>query len=562
MTIKKPFTPFWLTGWALALALGWLLPNHYAPWTTFHMDVWVAFILLTGAASVFLRCSTRVPWHGITLLVAALVILPLLQYAFGLILISGTAWVNTAYLLGLLIALLTGAQWESSSPDQLANGLFLAIGVAALVSVGLQLHQWFGLDLLGVWSIQVWGDIPFANFVQANQLGTFLLWGLLAIAWGVIRQQIGIWTALFAAVFVLFGLSLTASRAAWIGIVILVAATWAWRSLWSDRKVPWIITSLSLYFLVCVQSASWLSQVLSLGLPDDIGNAIRIGGQTRLAVWPIFIDAIWQHPIFGYGWNQGGLAFMTAMENHSSLNLYFPNSHNLFLDLMVWSGVPIGLFVSFFLLRWIWLALRNVRTPEDAVLVSMLLVVGNHAMLEMPLHHGYFLLPVGLVIGALNVRFRMPEIFTCRCLFIGALWIPAASLLAVIIYDYIKIEKSYIALRFEEQHIKTDIVGSPPEVILLTQLSEFIRIARIKPVSGMSSDDLNSMRDIASILPSMGIILNLATSLAMNHKPKEAHLWLARLCKNDAEASWRIAKAVWEQRSLTNAQIAAVPWPN
>ncbi|PIW09923.1 MAG: polymerase, partial [Comamonadaceae bacterium CG17_big_fil_post_rev_8_21_14_2_50_60_13] len=68
------------------------------------------------------------------------------------------------------------------------------------------------------------------------------------------------------------------------------------------------------------------------------------------------------------------------------MHTVFSHSHNLFLDLVLWCGIPFGLFVSLYLIRWFWLRLRAVRCAEDAVLMLFLLVVGNHAMLELPLH--------------------------------------------------------------------------------------------------------------------------------------------------------------------------------
>jgi hypothetical protein len=69
-------TPFWLVGWASALAVAWLLPNHYPPWSTFHMDAWVAIILSLAAAGVIVRSTGPVVWHGLSLLAAAMVFIP------------------------------------------------------------------------------------------------------------------------------------------------------------------------------------------------------------------------------------------------------------------------------------------------------------------------------------------------------------------------------------------------------------------------------------------------------------------------------------------------------
>ena len=404
VNMKQPMTPFWLAGWAVALAVAWVLPNHYPPWSTFHMDAWLAIVLLLAAAALLVRATGPVVWHGITLLAAVLVCIPALQYLFGMVPLSGTAWISTAYLIGFLLALLIGAHWESASPGQLADGLFLAIAIAALLSVGLQLHQWLSLDLLDIWSMGDGYGRPFANFGQPNNLGTFFLWGILGAAWGLVRRLIGVGTALFMAAFLLFGLALTLSRTGWVAVALLIAASWIWRRLWSDPLFPWVVTGLGLYFAACVMSISWLNQLFLFSLPSDAVDLVRMSGELRTVVWALFIDAALQQPWFGYGWNQVSLAQLTAALDHPPLRVLFSHSHNLFLDLMLWCGIPVGLFVSGCLLRWFWLRLRAVRSAEDAVLLLFLLVVGNHAMLELPLHHAYFLLPAGLVMGALNVR--------------------------------------------------------------------------------------------------------------------------------------------------------------
>lgn len=562
MTAKQPLTPFWLVGWALALAVAWLLPNHYPPWSTFHMDAWTAIVLSLAAAAVIVRSRGLVVWHGITLLAAALVFVPALQNAIGMVMLSGTAWVSTAYLIGFLLALLTGARWESASPGQLADGLFLAIGMAALISVGLQLHQWLALDLLDIWTMGDGYGRPFANFGQPNQLGTFLLWGLLAVAWGFVRQRIGGWTALFMAVYLLFGLALTQSRTAWLAVVMLVGASWLWRRWWSDRRWPWVVTGLGLYFAACVISLGRLNQLFLLTLSTDIGDIVRISSEQRPAVWALFIDAALQRPWWGYGWNQVELAQLTASLDHPALHIVFSHSHHLFLDLMLWCGIPIGLFVSFYLVRWFWQRLGAVHSAEDAVLLLFLLVVGNHAMLELPLHHAYFLLPTGLVMGALNVRLQVRPMVTAGRWSMVVVWLLSVALLALLIRDYARVEASYQALRFEWARIKTETRGGPPDVLLLTQWREFIRIARFDPTSGMSADDLEWMRQVTSTYPSTSGFHKLATALAMNRQPEEATLWLKRMCKIVSESQCAAVKAAWANQSLGNPDIAAVPWPN
>ena len=562
VTPQQPLTPFWLFGWAIALAVGWLLPNHYPPWSTFHMDALLAAVLALASAAVLLRSTGPVVWHGIAILVAALVCVPLLQLGLGLITLSGTAWISSAYLIGFLLALLTGARWELANPGQLADGLFLSIGIAALISVGLQLHQWLSLDLLDIWSMGDGYGRPFANFGQPNQLGTFLLWGVLSAAWGNVRQRIGGPTALLMAAFLLFGVALTASRTAWVAVAVLVAASWAWRRIWLDRRFPWLVTGLGLYFAACVITIGWLGQLLLLTLPADISDIARISSEQRPVLWSLFMDAAWQHPWSGYGWNQVALAQLAAALNHPSLHVLFFHAHNLFLDLVLWCGIPVGLLLSICLVGWLWLSFRAVCVAEDAVLMMFLLVVGNHAMLELPLHHAYFLLPVGLVMGALNVRSKFrPLLVIGRWSYFGV-WFASVMLLVLIVRDYARVESSYQALRFEWARIKYETRGEPPEVLLLTQWREFIRLARFEPTNGMSPEELDWMRNVVGAYPSTGAFHKLAAALAMNQRPDEARLWLRRMCKMVPEAQCNAVRQAWSVQSKQSAQIAAVPWPN
>lgn len=561
-TTKQIMKPFWLVGWAVLLALAWLLPNHYPPWSTFHMDAWMAIVLLLACTSVIVRSKGAVVWHDITLLAAVLVVVPGLQYGLGLVMMSGTGWISTIYLIGFLLALLTGAQWESVSRGQFADGLFLAIGIAALLSVGLQLHQWFALDLLNIWSMGDGYGRPFANFGQPNNLGTFLVWALLAVAWGVVRKRVGVWTALCIALYLLFGLALTQSRTAWVAIGILVGASWFWRRLWSDQRLPWLVTGLGLYFVACVISLGWLNHVFLLAVSSDVSDIVRTSSEQRPAVWALFMDAILQRPWFGYGWNQVALAQLTAALDHPSLHILFLHSHNLFLDLMLWCGLPLGLFVSIYLARWFWLRFLAIGCAEDAVLLLFLLVVGNHAMLELPLHHAYFLLPTGLVMGCLHVRLGIQPIFVAGRWSIAVVWLASSLLLALLIRDYMRVEDSYKALRFEWAQIRTDIRGVPPDVLLLTPWREFVRLARFEPSSSMNTKDLDWMRVVASTNPSTGALHKLAAALAMNQRPNEARLWLKKMCKIASESQCNAVKVAWAHQSLGNAGIAAVSWPN
>lgn len=560
VALHKILAPFWLVVSAFALSVGWLLPNHYPPWSSFHLDAWVAAVLSVVVVAVIVRSPTVTAWHGMSVLAAVLVCLPWVQYGFGLIPLAGLAWITSIYLLGLLLALLVGAQWESTSPGQLADFLFMAIGIAALVSVGLQLHQWLMLDGLDLSSMGHGYGRPYANLGQPNQLGTLLLWALLGTAWAVRRCQIGAGTAVFCALYLLFGLALTASRTAWVAVVLMTAACWIWRPLWPNRWVPLVVTVLAVVFISYVLSIGWLSEALMIAPAEPLDIA-RVGTETRPMIWAMFGDAVLRHPVVGYGWNPLSVAQIEVAADHPVMKSVYSHSHNLFLDLVLWCGIPIGLTVSLYLLRWLWTRIRRVGSAEDALMIFFVVVAVNHAMLEFPLQYAYFLLPVGLMMGALDSRLGSRAVWVSGRRVIVGLWLLAAALLILLIRDYSRIEPTYQALRFEWAGYKSSTPAQPPDVLLLNQWRGFVWYVRLEPSANMSAADLKLMRILTRLYPSSGFFHKLATALALNNQPEEAQWWLRRICKIASTYQCITVKQSWAKQSLGDPKIALVAWP-
>ena len=518
--------------------------------------------MLSCVASLAVIWLFRKPmaWHRITLLAAVLLCIPWLQVALGMVPVIGVAWVSSAYLAGLLLALLTGAHWERFKPGQLADGLFLAIGIAAIISVGLQLQQWLQLGQeLG----KAAGGVarPDANLGQPNQLATLLLWGILAAAWGCIRAYMRPGVAILMVLYLLMGIALTASRTAWVAVALLIGASWWWRRLWPSPHTPWFVMGMGVYFAICNLVVGWLPSVLQLSF---VTQDVLSGGSAhqRLLAWTVLADAAWLKPWFGYGWNQTAAAQMATAAAHPTVTSVFSFAHNLFLDLVIWCGIPLGLFISACLLRWFWLRLRAVQSAENAILVLFLLVVANHAMLEFPLYYAYFLLPVGLVMGMVNVRLGAPVVVSMGVWLSRALWLAAIALLALVIRDYRRIEPSYKNLLFDAaMPIGRIVSNAPPDVLLLTQWRDYIAFARWQPKAGVSAADLDRMRHITEVFPSTLFIFKLASTLALNQQPDEARMWLPRLCKVVSADQCEKARILWAKQALQYPDIAAIPWP-
>ena len=545
--------------WAVFLSLGWLLPNHYLPWIAFHTDAWIAWMLVLIGARVVIRSRDhRSEWTELMVVASLVTVIPFIQYAGGVLDFSGQAWVTTAYLIGFLASLMLGYRWEMIAANEALNALFFAICFACLVSVGMQLYQWLSLDGLDLWIVNMAGNRPFANLVQPNQLGTFLFWGLIGIGWFVHQKKLGVQTAVFMAMFFLAGIALTRSRTTTFAIGFGILAAWYWRSLWFTKIRMQIVVGLIAFFLICQLSIGPISNALLLSQPFD--EIARISGTgVRFDAYRLFIDAAMQMPLSGFGWTNLSAAQMLVAERHPQLGGIFQHAHNLFLDLILWAGLPIGLLLSAFLLRWFYLQFKRVATVEDALLLFFVGVFAWHAMLELPHQYAYMLLPVGLIMGIQDARGESRIRFKTHRLTFTSLWLAAATLLAVVTHDYFRIEADFQALRFERQY-GMPAPKKPPETLVLSQLEAFIAMGRLEARSGMSQGQIDWMRKTAESFPSPANQYVYMAALALNDQADLAQKRMRILQKVMGVAEYEALGEIWTQQSVTNVQLAKTKW--
>lgn len=557
--------PVWLWLWTAMLSLAWLVPNHFKPWTAFHADAWMACVALTGALAVVWRARSPIAWFGWPCLILALSLLPWLQYLGGLLPFAGQAWITSLYLLGLMLAMLTAAQWERTSPGQLESALWLAIGLAGVASVGLQLYTWLSLgssELTDIWSMGLVGDRPYANLGQPNNLATLLLWGLLACLWASLRGVLGTASTMALAIFLLIGLALTQSRTGTLALTLVLLALWLWRSLWPSRRLPWVATGIYLLYWTLPFLLRWIYKYLLLGSDTQLLR-IQLHDEQRLDVWRLFLQASLEHPWVGYGWSDVRAAQVAVARQFPSLGITFAQSHNLFLDLVLWAGWPCALLLSAWLLRWTYQRWRTIRLAGDAVLFMLLGVVGLHAMLELPLHYAYFLIPVGMAIGMLDVRLGACELWHGPRHSLVGLWLIATLLLCLVVRDYLRAEESYTALRFEQAHIGTHQpdAASQPDVLLLTQLRAMIQASRIEIKTGMTTAELENLKNVTSRYPSRESSYRMAKAYALNGRPQSARDWLAIGCRLITSEECLQLQRQWRRETPMQHGMTAVVLP-
>ncbi|UVE18519.1 Wzy polymerase domain-containing protein [Pseudomonas sp. LS44] len=503
---------------ASALFVAWLLPNHYSPWATAYQEFAAFFSGLLLITAMLLAGPVKV--SPALLVFFLLPVIPLLQLGFGLIYFAGDAWITSLYLLGFALMLQVGYHLAARPVSRdffvrLLAGLFI---LAAVLSVWIALRQWLLLPG-SIWTADLPpGARPFANMGQPNNLATLLCMGLAGVLYVYEKHLLGSVAAGLLACFLLVGVALTQSRAPW-PTAIAVVAFWAVKAnVYTQRlTLRGLLGWLGVYaccFLVLTQLAEWLL------LSDvDVGRSGSVS--ERWSIWSQLWQDVWRGPWWGYGWNQVAVAQMQGA-------LHFPapsislDGHNLLLDLMVWNGPLLGGLIFFGVVVWLAGVGARVRSAESLFALLAAGFILGHSMVEFPFESAFFLFPLGLLLGVAAAEGPQFAVVMPRWL-MGVVLVMCVGLFGWFWREYRIVEEDHRLLRLELARVGTIKAAQPaPDVILLSQLREFIRFARTPPTSGISAFDLDRMGKVVYRYPSISGLLRYVVALGLNGQPAAA----------------------------------------
>ncbi|RVU49129.1 PglL family O-oligosaccharyltransferase [Rubrivivax rivuli] len=552
---------------AVLLPFAWLLPNHYPPWLSAWQDGWALAMLALGLLFLRSRPVVPLPWLLALGLAGSSV---MLQQGLGLLPFSGDAVMVALYLAATAGAIVWGRELVSATTQPAWDGVcaFAAgILVAATLSVGIALVQWTQVFSLGIYGVEMPAlGRPFGNLAQANHLSTVTFLGLCALA--VLREQ-GRFSAVgfaFAGLFLILGMAATVSRTAWVQWLLLLAAmTWVARGNGARGQVRWlhVVAGGGAFALL---TACW--PAINAGLALDEGRpplASIEGGNGRLPLWGALLQAVGRSPLGGYGWLQTSQAQAAASADLPPLHAHYEYSHNLLIDLMVWVGVPLAV-VLIALMAWGFLQLwvKAAHEPDRRAfwLFMMVLAFGAHAMLEMPHAYAYFLLPVGVAIGAVHALGRAPA----RLMKFQAVWaslvLGALGLLGVIAGDYLSAEQSHRLLRLESAKIGDRTSSSTaPELRVLDQLESFLLFARTPPSPAMTGAQMELMRRVSDRYAYPSVMYRYALAAGLNGQPDSAERMLRALCSMHTPRRCDEAREAWQAAQLRYPALASIRFP-
>lgn len=502
---------------AVCLVLAWLLPNHYPPWTSFYNESCAAIGLAFFVAGSRTNAGARLPasfW-----LIGMVALLPWAQWAAGQFPYVGDAWLSSLYLGALALAV--GAGYLSSADRSLPHSLAWACLAGGLVSSYLALAQSVQLTGLGIWVLDSFdGMRPYANLGQPNNLATLIGFGFAGLLLLRASGRVTAAPAVAMAAVMILGVAVTQSRTALLYGPVCIAALWLWR-----RRQQVVLTRLRV--VAAVTAAQWLVMYLwpafqsSMMMAASTSLAQREGRTIRFLVWPVLVDAMSSRPWAGFGWNQVGAAELSAVDRHPPATELYLQAHNILLDLAISCGYPLAALLTIGIGYWLFTRVRSVRTHEGAAGMLVIFMFGLHAMLELPHHYAYFLIPVGLWAGIVEKDVVARAWASARWLWPTALLCAAGTW--TIWIDYPRFEEEFRLVRFEGARIRTTANPEPmPSNPAFSSLTAFLAQARRAPSKGMTDTELRAMRDSVERYPYAASLKRYAIALFLNGRADEA----------------------------------------
>jgi O-antigen ligase len=443
--------PVW-RWWLIAVfSIPLLVPYRWLPTPSFWQEL-TAFVLAAAAAAMLAWPPARsgesrfelatVAWTPILLglVLAIQQLLGRITYVQHFVL---------PFLAFLLAALAADVAYHRCRKD-LADAVSAIAG--ALVIVGLVQSAWTLVQLAG-YELKGFDLIerapgPFrvgGLIAQPNQLSVLLVWGLLGGFYLWWRGRLPSIAAALAATCFLLVLSLAASRATYVYLLVL-GPSLSWLLFRMGRPRGWwwpMLVAITYPFVDLIVRAG-----IQVAEPLASAEIVRPLDGASMAARLAFIRDGWQlflsSPLLGVGWHQ----FISArwgLSDATLLELHADHAHNIVINLLAETGVTGFAIVIVGLLLWLRRVVSVQWSVERLIVLAMLTTMALYSLFEFPLWQGYFLIPVAVLCGLLeteHTNFRVSAGFS-RLGKAMSMLLPALVLASAV--DYYRVETFYRA---------------------------------------------------------------------------------------------------------------------
>lgn len=519
------------------LLSAWLIPLHFLPWVSWHSDAlaflavfslaWVAVIaLLPHRQKVSVSCPTlALPFLGLALFA-------LVQGLTGVMTFAGDVVIVCLFMALCLLCVLLGYGATRSLQDNPATSqatlspsalLALTILLGGAISAGLAFAQAFGLWEHSQWIVRMPSSFlrrPGANMAQPNHLATLLVMGIASVVFLYHSRVLSAFSSVLALLFLGAGLAASESRTGALAFVVLLFWWFLKRPVVSKETSPWsgfaVGGGFAVLYLTWPAFFHWVHmEVYRDGARLEVQNS-------RYDMWLQMLEAVRLRPWFGWGIRESAEAHNSVAHGYLASEP-FTYSHNFFIDIAIWVGLPVAALFMVTGVIWLWrrIQMTNQILPWYALALALPLAV--HSQLEFPYAYAYFLVPVMFLLGCMEGALATPAVFRIKLpLAASALFLTSLFLVWSVV-EYLETEADFRVVRFEVLRIgKTAPEYDRPNIILLTQLGALLDGARLVPHVNMTPGEVSLLADVALHYPWRAPQYSYAIALALNGDPAEA----------------------------------------
>ena len=557
-TPKTSLASIWLLLATLLLFACWLAPGHHYPWVSFQNESVAAVAALFFCAAALSVTGVPASWPRIALVIAVVSIVPWIQFAAGQIAFRSDALLSFLYLAALVLCISAGATLAGQNRPGFLDSVFGALLAAAIASTGLALSQWLGLDLSQYIEWMPPGSRAIGNIAQPNHLAALLALGLLGALRFYESARIGGRVFWLIALWLALGMAFTRTRMVWLAAVLFVVA-WTWLASRAPARlsrralVAWVVA-----FAAIVAAIGPLSALLDASAPESVSDRLQ-GGGGRLRIWATLIDGLMRSPWAGYGWSQVSRAGLAGSLTHFTGESMLRQSHSVPLDLLIWNGIPLGLLLIGCVVAWWVRQTRRCDSAERGVVLAAVSLILLYSLIEFPLESLYFVVPFGLLVGALEgwsaaeAPVRAPR---------AAMAVALAGLAAlgfVVAIEYVDVEQA----SRDGRMLAAGFIGSAvlPRPRLLDEPIEYIRFWRTPAHESMSAEELAWMRKMAGRNPAPPTLLRYATATGLNGQADIASQTLRRLCNMHSATRCDEGRKSWVQLQQNYQALRPIAYP-
>ncbi len=375
----------------LILGLSYLSPIFMQPWVSAFQDLcaMIALVLLIVLQGYRGNIETD---KKIICIFGFIAIIPLVQCLFGILHFTQELVLSLIYISVFFLSIISGTNFNKSFKEIERLSVFFVF--VSIFCVLLQLIQWSGL-YHSVLILDSSSRRPFANIGQPNNLATLLFIGFFSNILLFKNNRLKAKFYFLISAVLMTGIVLTQSRTSWLVFVSVLLLAFFKSKL--DLFSTMLRSSILFFCLVLI-----LPYITLFFHDQGLTVTERISSDSsRLYIWKQMLIAIMDKPWFGYGWNQTSVA-QTSVTLKYPLDIWLEYSHNLFLDIIVWTGIPIGISIIGIIIIWFLQTFKKINTLNQLLYFLIITAFLIHCMLEYPFAYAYFLVPIGLYVGILH----------------------------------------------------------------------------------------------------------------------------------------------------------------